>query len=134
MRKAVLCAVEALDETPLNCRDRRRGKRSPLPDLLPVIREGSPTVHDVGLLDPERIDVPNHSADVLHVHRVLENGNKVLAAIGFDRFGALSQCGGLLSHGRCHKWGLTPELRGATKWHPLERIVRFTSPAISAEE
>lgn len=88
MIETLVGAVEPLYECPLHCGDRRFRNRALLPQILPVFGQRSARVDDVDLFDTQRIHVSDDRSNVLHVSRVLDHRDKILAPERFDFLGA----------------------------------------------
>ncbi len=99
MVEAVVGAIEPLHERPLDRGDGRLGDRPLLAQVLPVVGQRMPRIDDIDLLDAERVHVADHRSDVLHVGRVLEHGDEILAAERLDLLGAPAD--GFLRCGLC---------------------------------
>jgi hypothetical protein len=88
--ETLIGAVKALYERPFHGRDGDFRYRSPLAQVLPIVRQVPARIDDVDLLDAQGVHVPDDRPNILHVGRILEHSDQVLAAKLLDCIRALA--------------------------------------------
>jgi len=78
--EALVRTVETSDERPFHGGNGRFRNRSPVTQILPIVRQRPARIDDIDLLDPQSVHVAYDRADVLHITRALQHGDQILAA------------------------------------------------------